>query len=100
MKKYLLLPEQLTLYFSPYCPYCHRVLNALVELGLSPKLETADASGIALKNTFTNREAATELRLGGGKSTVPCLRIAYDDEIQWLYESLDIVAFLKTHLAN
>ncbi len=91
-------PEQLTLYYSPYCPYCHRVLNALLELGYPADLKNADANGIALKNTFSDCSAAKELKDGGGKSTVPCLQINRDDNNEWLYESLDIVAFLQANL--
>lgn len=92
--------SQLALYFSPYCPYCHRVLNAMVELGLNPELAAETASGVALKNTFSHREYANELKAGGGKSTVPCLRIEHEDGgVEWLYESLDIVAFLQRELA-
>lgn len=96
-------PAQLALYFSPMCPYCHRVLNALDGLGYSPDLDAGDANGIALRNTMANRETATELRVGGGKSTVPCLRIARGENgeaVEWLYESLDIIDFLKSQLAS
>ncbi len=89
-------PEDLALYFSPLCPFCHRVLNAMAQLGLEPNLSTRDAKGIALKNTDSDRKAAEELRNGGGKSTVPCLRINSDGKVKWLYESLDIIHFLKT----
>lgn len=93
-------PEQLTLYISPYCPYCHRVLNALVELGFSPDLKTGNAGGIALKNTFSNRAASAELRAGGGKTTVPCLQINQGKHVQWMYESADIITYLKSQLAS
>ncbi len=92
-------PEQLTLYYSPYCPYCHRVLNTLLELGYPADLENAVANGITLKNTFSGRSAAKTLKDGGGKSTVPCLQITRGDDTEWLYESLDIMAFLKANLA-
>ncbi len=95
-----LSPEQLTLYISPFCPYCHRVTNALAELGFDANIKAGDAGGITLKNTFMNRQATAELRQGGGKSTVPCLRIDNNGEVQWLYESLDIVAFLRANLAQ
>lgn len=95
----MLSPTQLALYFSPYCPYCHRVLNAMVELDLNPNLEASTASGIVLKNTFSNRQAAKDLREGGGKSTVPCLRIERESGVEWLYESLDIIAFLQQSLS-
>ncbi len=90
--------EQLSLYYSPYCPFCHRVLDALVELGLMPDLEKNKAGNITLKNTASDQVAKTELKNGGGKTTVPCLRIERDGKIEWLYESMDIVAFLKAHL--
>ncbi len=47
-----------------------------------------------------------ELRKGGGKSQVPCLRIEHESEkgkvsVQWLYESEDIIAYIKkNNLAN
>lgn len=96
----MMRPEQLSLYFSPYCPYCHRVLNAMQSMGLSPDLAVADAGGIALLDTVADRDAAQALRNGGGKSTVPCLRIDRNGEIEWLYESLDIIDFLQTQLTQ
>lgn len=91
-------PQQLTLYYSPYCPYCHRVLNALVDLGLSVDLDSQTASGLSLKDTFADREAKSELKNGGGRTTVPCLRIQQDNDVEWLYESLDIIKYLQTRL--
>lgn len=90
--------SQLALYFSPSCPYCHRVLNALSGLGFVPDLDAGDAEGITLKNTLSDPQAAAELKSGGGKSTVPCLLIAGDTESTWMYESLDIIDFLQTQL--
>lgn len=95
MTSHSLTPQQLALYYSPYCPYCHRVLNAMAELGFYPDLKKGDAGGITLKNTFANKTAAKALKAGGGKSTVPCLRIKRGEATQWLYESLDIIEFLK-----
>lgn len=100
MTNTMIKPEQLTLYYSPYCAYCHRVLNALVELGLMPDLATGNAGGLTLKDTFADREAAKALRNGGGKSTVPCLSIKREETVEWLYESIDIVSFLKRHLSR
>jgi glutathione S-transferase len=37
-----------------------------------------------------------ELIAGGGKGQVPCLRIETDDgNVRWLYESADIIAYLR-----
>lgn len=99
MNKKSITPEQLTLYYSPYCPYCHRVLHAMVELGLDPNLEMENARGITLKNTFADREAKKTLKVGGGKTTVPCLSIRNETTVEWLYESADIVSFLQQHFA-
>ncbi|MBS9778337.1 MAG: glutathione S-transferase N-terminal domain-containing protein [Gammaproteobacteria bacterium] len=96
MAKQHFKPSQLALYYSPYCPYCHRVLDTMVELGLKPDLKTGMAKELTLKNTGSSKEFAQELKRGGGKSTVPCLSIEKDGEISWLYESADIAVFLKT----
>jgi len=34
---------------------------------------------------------------GGGRPTVPCLRILKEDGVFWLYESEDIIEYLKNH---
>lgn len=40
-----------------------------------------------------------ELEEGGGKVQVPCLRINRGDEVEWMYESDDIIDFLETKFA-
>ena len=43
-----------------------------------------------------DRDAFVELIRGGGSPTVPCLRIEDSSgDVRWLYESLDIIKFLK-----
>lgn len=91
-------PQQLTLYYSPMCPFCHRVLDALQDLGFPPDLANSRAGDITLKNTNKHAAFSAELIAGGGKKTVPCLLIERDSKAEWMYESLDIVAFLKKHL--
>lgn len=93
-------PNQLALYFYPSCPFCRRVLKALDKMGLTPDLAAGDAGGIALKDTLLDAGANDELIRGGGKRTVPCLRIERDGEVEWLYESLDIIAFLETQVKH
>ncbi len=90
---------QLTLYYSPSCPFCLRVLNALPALGLEPDINSGKAGAMTLKNTAANRDYQHELIAGGGKKMVPCLRIDHDGKTAWMYESLDIIAFLQTNLA-
>lgn len=96
-KKYS--PEQLALYYSPTCPYCLRVFNVLDELGYTPDLAGAGAGGIALRDKTANQQFAQDLLTGGGKKTVPCLRIEHNGEVKWQYESLDIIAFLQDNFA-
>lgn len=72
----------LELYYSPYCPYCIKVLNALK--GMSVR--------VTLKNINEDKEAAKTLVEVGGKRQVPCLFINGSP----LYESDDIISFLRT----
>ncbi|WP_189484249.1 glutathione S-transferase N-terminal domain-containing protein, partial [Alishewanella tabrizica] len=45
----------------------------------------------------------SELQQQGGKVTVPCLQITPDNaetgQVQWLYESKDIIAYLQQRFA-
>ena len=41
-------------------------------------------------------DASRELLEGGGKTSVPCLRIQRGTQVQWLYESLGIIEYLKS----
>ena len=50
---------------------------------------------IPMRNTVMDISAYRELVTGGGRATVPYLRIERDDgQVEWLYESLDIVHFI------
>ncbi len=56
---------------------------------------------IPQKNIFSHPEFGAELISGGGKSQVPCLRIeAESGEIQWLYESNDIIRYLRNKVVG
>ena len=48
-----------------------------------------------------NAQNNADLIAGGGKSQVPCLRIETGSgDVRWLYESIDIVRYLKTRLVH
>ncbi len=81
---------RLALYMRPSCPYCVRVTDFC---------QTAD---IKLENRNIAEGAHLEaLMVGGGKRQVPCLRIQGDDgQNHWLYESMDIMAYLKQQFSN
>ena len=49
-----------------------------------------------MRDFLLDREAYDDLIQGGGKGTVPCLRIERDTgDVEWLYESVDIVDYLN-----
>lgn len=76
---------QYELFYFPSCPFCQFVLNEL------PSIDKT----VTLKNIMDNFDYRNELMAGGGKTQVPCLKIVESDEVRWLYESQDIVDFLK-----
>jgi len=79
--------QTLSLYQLPACPFCVKVRRTMKREGL--KIELRNISG---KNDFQE-----ELIREGGKRKVPCLRIEKaDGQVQWLYESNDVVAHLQT----
>ena len=77
--------EHYVLYQYDGCPYCHRVRRFIAEHGIE----------VELRDTLYDPAARRELIEGGGRSTVPCLRIERDGAVTWLYESLDIIDYLR-----
>lgn len=75
----------LSLYQYAACPFCVKVRWAIRRLGLS----------IEYKDAKRNAQYAKELVAGGGHLKVPCLRIEKNDgEVEWMYESSDIINYL------
>lgn len=77
--------ETLALYYSPTCPYCHRVLRALDELGVE----------IELRDIWAEPKHRDDLVAARGRATVPVLRCTAGDVDRWMPESRDIIAYLK-----
>ena len=75
---------KLELYMFDTCPYCRRVLNYLAESG---------RTDVELHNIHKNVEDRRRLIEVGGMEQVPCLFIDGDP----MYESLDIIDWLKAH---
>ncbi|MDY3051991.1 MAG: glutaredoxin [Ndongobacter sp.] len=75
------------LYINDACPYCHRVLRFMENNGVT---------GVDIKNIYASPENRAYLIEKGGMNQVPCLFI---DE-QPLYESLDIIDYMKRHLLS
>jgi glutaredoxin 2 len=50
-----------------------------------------------LKDIMFHPANNTDLIAGGGKNQVPCLRIESENgHVQWMYESIDIIRYLKS----
>ncbi len=79
----------LSLYQYEACPFCVKVRRFLRASAISVPLRDAKAE-----------PARSELLKGGGKAQVPCLRIEEAGGIRWLYESNDIIAFLRQRIAR
>ncbi|MGD8863713.1 MAG: glutaredoxin [Myxococcales bacterium] len=79
---------KLTLYHYDTCFYCVRVRRALKRLGMT----------IEERNILLDRRYRDELREATGRSRVPVLRIEHEDgRVEWMPESLDIVAYLERY---
>ncbi len=82
--------ESYVLYQTDICPFCAMVRRFL------------DTKGIELPTRNTQHEpgAREELIAGGGKATVPCLKITDESgAVQWMYESMDIMRYLDARVA-
>jgi glutaredoxin len=71
------------------CPFCIKVRSAIHGLNVS----------VVTRNAQTD-PYRSELEAGGGHIKVPCLRIQGNgDEVQWMYESKDIIEYLRGRFA-
>ncbi len=78
--------QHMALYHFATCPYCRRVRSEIERLNLN----------IEMRDIHKNRSHHADLVQGGGKQTVPCLRIDnLKGKVRWMYESQDIRAYLR-----
>lgn len=83
--------RDLALYQFRTCPFCIKVRQEMRRLALDIELRDA-------QHDATHR---TALQQGGGKPVVPCLHIREEDGAsRWLYESADIIAYLRGRFAQ
>ena len=75
---------ELTLYYSPTCPHCRKVLNFMQQNNIK----------IPVKNRDENPANRQELIRLGGMPQVPCLVI----DGKALYESENIIDWLRENL--
>jgi glutaredoxin len=77
---------KLALYHFKSCPFCVKVRREMKRQSLN----------IATHDVKRNELSRQELLEGGGRVKVPCLRIENEaGEVQWMYESSDIVDYLQ-----
>lgn len=81
--------SKFALYQFNACPFCVKVRREMRRHALNIELRDA-------RNDETHKQA---LIAGGGRFKVPCLQITGENgEATWLYESDDIIAYLKKDL--
>lgn len=76
---------KLALYQYRGCPFCIKVRRELHRLNVDVELRDPSKDP-------THRQDLLEQ---GGKTMVPCLRITENGQDRWMYESSDIVAYLR-----
>lgn len=82
--------RNLVMYQFLTCPFCIKTRRAIKRLSLD--IETRDA--------LHHAESRAQLLEGGGEIKVPCLRITDEQgNVEWKYESDDIIAYLQTKFA-
>ena len=76
----------MSMYQFKTCPFCVKVRRELKRHALH----------IELRDAKNDAELKAELVREGGQHKVPCLRIEKPGHsVEWLYESNDIIAYLK-----
>ncbi len=76
--------EAYQLFKTDLCGFCYRVRGFLQQAGID----------IPLRDINQDAEAFRDLLTNTGRTTVPCLRIQRGDEVQWMFESMDIIRYL------
>lgn len=80
----------LSLYQFHACPFCIKTRRAIYRLNVP----------IALRDAKNDLQAREQLKAGGGKVKVPCLRIEEPSGTRWMYESNDIIAYLEKRFGS
>lgn len=83
--------SDLSLYQTPFCPYCELVRRSARRLGLD----------LPLRDIYENPAYRKELVEATGRPSVPCLRIQREDgSAVWMHESEDIAAYLEARFGS
>ena len=76
--------ETYQLFKTDLCGFCYRVRSFLDQNNIE----------VPLRDVNQDPAAFRELLSGGGRTTVPCLRIEREGNVEWMYESSDIMRYL------
>jgi len=82
--------QGLSLYQFFACPFCTKTRRAIHRLNVT--VEPRD-----INKTPAYRQ---QLETDAGRVKVPCLRIEEKGDVRWLYESNEIISFLKNRVSN
>lgn len=82
--KYDQQAKSLQVYQLVACPFCVKVRREVKRLNLN----------IEYKNV-EEPQNQSDLMAGGKQDQVPCLKINQNGSVQWLYESDDIIQYLR-----
>jgi glutaredoxin len=78
--------DKLALYHFKTCPFCIKVRHEMARLSLP----------IELRDAQHDSGHRADLEQGGGKIQTPCLKITDSQgNVQWMYESGDIIKYLQ-----
>ncbi len=82
--------KKMALYHFKTCPFCIKVRHEMARLSLP----------IALRDAQHDTRHRNDLLNGGGKIQTPCLQVTNEQgNVQWLYESNDIIKYLQQRFA-
>lgn len=85
------VPASLSLYHTPYCPYCLIVRREMKRLGVSAEL----------RSLYDDAQYPASLMTELGRTTVPVLRIqGTDGSVTWMPESADIIDYLRQQFSK
>ncbi len=82
--------QGVSLYQFFACPFCTKVRRAVYQLGVT----------VEARDINKNPEYRQQLEAGGGRVKVPCLRIENHGDVQWLYESNEIIQYLENKVST
>lgn len=83
--------QSLSLYHYQSCPFCVMTTHAIDQMNID----------VERRDIQLEQEHYQALLKGGGNTQVPCLLIEKNDgEAHWLFESMDIIAFVQQYSSH